>query len=339
MTALTKYQKLESPGLWRDAPEDQRREVLVNFGEASLMLSDPRTETAFSHWSLPAVERLNPGELPALYSPGADATETLEIEDRDMIAALETVRNALDHARPRPGRLRTNLLAGGVLAVATFAVFWMPGSMIRNTAAALPQSTRAEIGRMALADLGRVAGAPCSGPLGDQALRALSTRLFGSDGPQIVILRDGGVKSLHLPGQIIALNRSLIETQDGPEAAAGFAIAEAARAAQNDGLIPLLHHAGLRATFGLLTTGALSAETIAGYAEVLLRTVPEPVSDEPLLARFKAARVPSTPYAYALDPSGETVLSLIEADPLTGTPPEPILADGDWIGLQNICSE
>lgn len=339
MTALKKYQKLESTGLWRDAPEDQRREVLVNFGEASLMLSDPRTEIAFSHWSLPAVERLNPGELPALYSPGADATETLEIEDRDMIAALETVHDALEQARPHPGRLRSNLLGGGVLVVLALAVFWMPGSMIRQTAAALPASTRSEIGRIALGDLSRVTGAVCSGPMGNQALLALSTRLFGANGPQIVVLRDGGVKSLHLPGHIIALHRSLFETQDGPEAAAGFAITEAARAGANDPLIPLLRHAGLRATFGLLTTGAISPDSISGYAETLLRSVPDVVADDALLAQFKAAGVPSAPYAYAVDPSGETVLPLIEADPFSGKSPAPILADGDWIGLQNICSE
>lgn len=339
MTALKKYQKLESPGLWRDAPEHQRREVLVNFGEASLMLSDPRTEIAFSHWSLPAVERLNPGALPALYSPGSDATETLEIEDRDMIAALETVRGALEQARPHPGRLRTNLLGGGVLVVLALAVFWMPGSMIRQTAAALPPSARSEIGRMALGDLSRVTGAVCAGPMGNQALLALSTRIFGSDGPQIVVLREGGVQSLHLPGHIIALNRSLVETQDGPEAVAGFAIAEAARAAAHDPLIPLLRHAGLRATFGLLTTGTISADAIAGYAEGLLRSPPDIIPDDTLLAQFKTSGVPSTPYAYALDPTGETVLPLIEADPFSGKTPDPILADGDWIGLQNICSE
>ncbi|HEX9857058.1 MAG TPA: hypothetical protein VGA75_01800, partial [Paracoccaceae bacterium] len=62
MTALKKYQKLESPGLWRDTPDAQRREVVVNFGEASLVLSDPRNDSALSHWSLPAVERLNSGD-------------------------------------------------------------------------------------------------------------------------------------------------------------------------------------------------------------------------------------------------------------------------------------
>jgi len=70
MTALKKYERLESPGLWRDTPGGQRREVIVAFREATLVLSDPRTDSPLSHWSLPAVERLNTGALPALYGPG-----------------------------------------------------------------------------------------------------------------------------------------------------------------------------------------------------------------------------------------------------------------------------
>lgn len=339
MTALKKYQKLESPGLWRDTPEAQRREVVVNFGEASLVLSDPRNDSALSHWSLPAVERLNSGDGPALYSPGPDALETLEIDDPDMIAALDTVRRALASRRPRPGRLRGSILGGMTLLVVGLGVFWLPGALVAHTASVIPAATRAGIGRMAQADLGRLTGAPCSGPMGAKALETLGRRLFGAKGPQLLILRDGGAQALHLPGQIVALNRSLIEAHDGPEVVAGFALAETVRARTQDPMIPLLHHAGLRATFGLLTTGVLAPEAVSGYAEELLRTPPAALEDIPLLERFRAADLPSSPYAYALDPSGETVLGLIEADPHPTGPPRPVLADGDWISLQAICSE
>ncbi|MGB8811677.1 MAG: hypothetical protein WCC57_00670 [Paracoccaceae bacterium] len=339
MTALKKYQKLESPGLWRDSPEAQRREVVVNFGETSLVLSDPRTEIALTHWSLPAVERQNPGETPAVFSPGPDALETLELDDHDMIAALETVRGALEQSRPKPGRLRASILAGSTVLVLGLGVFWLPGALETHTASVIPPTTRSEIGRMALADLGRVTGAPCNGQMGQQALAALSTRVFGPNGPQIFILRDGGMQSLHLPGQIIALHRSLIEDHDGPEVAAGFALAEVARAESRDPMLALLHYAGLRATFGLLTTGVLPPEAVAGYAETRLREPAAPMDDATLLGRFASAELASTPYAYALDPSGEAVLGLIEADPFAAKAAQPLLADGDWISLQAICSE
>lgn len=340
MTALKKYQRLESPGLWRDAPEAQRREVVVSFGEASLVLSDPRTETALSHWSLPAVERQNPCETPALYRPGPDAIELLEIDDAEMIAALETVCGALARARPRPGRLRGAMLLAMTALVAGLGVFWLPGALAKHTASVLPAATREMIGTMALIDLARVTGMPCASGAGQRALNGLSLRLFAPQKPQILILRDGGgMQALHLPGQIVALDRALIEAHDGPEVAAGFALAEMARAEALDPMIALLRHAGLRATFTLLTTGALPRDAVSGYGETLLRTPAAALDEARLLARFAAADLPSTPYAYALDPSGETTLGLIEADPFRNAPPRPPMADGDWINLQAICGE
>ena len=76
-------------------------------------------------------------------------------------------------------------------------------------------------------------------------------------------------------------------------------------------------------------------------AEIQRWQVPlhEPVSDEPLLDRFRNAGVPSSPYAYALDPTGESVLGLIEADPWPKGPPSPVLSDEDWLHLQDICTQ
>jgi hypothetical protein len=76
MTVLEQYKRLEATGLWREAPDAQRREVIVSLGDATLMIST-FSEIALTHWSLPAVARLNPGRQPALYAPGAEAEERL----------------------------------------------------------------------------------------------------------------------------------------------------------------------------------------------------------------------------------------------------------------------
>ena len=60
MTALPEYQRLECSGLWRDGPGAQRREVIVAFGDATLVIADARSDRALAHWSLPAVLRLQP---------------------------------------------------------------------------------------------------------------------------------------------------------------------------------------------------------------------------------------------------------------------------------------
>jgi hypothetical protein len=338
MTALKKYQRLESTGLWRDATNAQRREVVVNFGEASLILSDPRTDAALSHWSLPAVERTNPGQLPAIYAPGPDAPETLEITDEEMIAALETVRGALAFARAKPGRLRAAILIGGTLLVLGVAVFVGPAQLVRQTALVVPEATRAQIGRTALAELSRITGQPCEGAGGQSALDRLAMRLFGPTAPwQLRILPDGVAGSANLPGHYILLNSALVESPKGPDAVAGFALVEVMRAMRADALEPLLHHAGLMATAGLMTSGTLAPTAVAGYGEVLLRAPPVVLDDAQILSAFELARIPSAPYAYVVDPTGETTLGLIEADPFRDGAPEPVMSMTDWATLQAIC--
>ncbi len=339
MTALTKYQKLECTGLWRHAPDAQRREVVVSFGEASLTMSDPRTELALSHWSLPAVERLNPGELPALYAPGPDADETLELDDTDMIAALDTVHQALVSTQPHPGRLRNSIFGGITVLVLGLGIFWMPGALVTHTASVVPPATRAEIGRMALEDMIRLSGMPCEQPLGARAVERLTARIFGAEAAPLLVMPEALTTSAHLPDGRILLSRAMIERQDGPEAVAGYALEEAARMAEVDPLIPLLDYAGTSATFRLLTSGALPEEAVEGYAAQMLRETPAPVAEDRLLGAFEAAGISSSPYAFARDASGESVLPLVEADPFRAGSPEPVLTDGDWISLQGICQD
>jgi hypothetical protein len=337
MTALKKYQRLESPGLWRDAPEAQRREVVVAFREATLVLSDPRTELPLSHWSLPAVERLNPGALPALYGPAPDSDETLELDDPDMIAALETVRGAVRKGTPRPGRLRGGLLAGTTLAILGIGAVFLPDALVRHTAAVLPSATRAHIGAAALADIARLTGPPCSTTLGDRALGLLSERLFGAAGVQIAVLPEALPQAAALPGGILLLGQPMLGAAPSPDVAAGFALAETLRAEGEDPMIALLHHAGFAATVRLLTTGNLPEGALQGLGEVFLATPRPPLPEEPLLARFDAAEVSSTPYGFALDATGETTLGLIEADPHRSGSPRPLLTPEDWASLQAIC--
>ncbi len=336
-TALKKYARLESQGLWRDTATAQRREVIVAFREATLVFSDPKSESALSHWSLPAIERSNPGELPALYTPGGDAIETLELDDSDMIAALETVRASVAEQRPKPGRLRGVMLGTGTALTLAAAVFWLPDALIRHTASVLPAATRASIGREALIDVQRLTGSACASPLGTFALTALGDQLFGPHTVEILVVRDGVTHSAHLPGGLILIGHDMVEQADGPERIAGLALIERLRAETSDPILPILHHAGLLATFRLLTTGTLPQGALSGYGKELLQAKPIVISDQSALARFEQAGVPTSPYAYALDPSGERTLALIEADPLRGISREPLLPDGDWVSLQGIC--
>lgn len=339
MTALNQYQRLEAAGIWRETPQSQLRDVIVSFGDATLVLTDPRSEVPLAHWSLPAVTRLNPGKLPARYAPGgADAGEELEIDDELMISAISKVHQVIEASKPHPGRLRGGLMLGAAAVMALLAVFWVPPALVRHAADIVPPAQRAEIGRMVLAEIAKTTGSPCSRPAGDMVRQKLAMRLIGPDA-QIAVLPATLRGAIRLPGPITVIGEDLIEGQMTPEVAAGHILAAQAAAVRDDPMLAALRHAGPRATFHLLTAGTLPAKSLAGYGEKLLADpVPRP-EDEPLLAYFTRAGISSEPYARSLDPTGEAVLGLIEADPFRTAEPRPVLNDREWIALQEICDQ
>ena len=71
MTALSAYDRLEATGLWRASPDDQRREVVVSIGEATLTITD-LNDTALAHWSIPAVARAKADNSRVLKEPSND---------------------------------------------------------------------------------------------------------------------------------------------------------------------------------------------------------------------------------------------------------------------------
>ena len=340
MTALTQYARLECPGIWRPEPGAQRRDVVVNFGDASLVIST-QTGRALSHWSLAAVARVNPGELPALFTPSAEATELLEVADDTMVEAIETVRRAVLRARPRGGRLRVISLAASLALALGAAFFWVPDALVRHAMAVLPPASHAELGAQMLASAQRVTRAPCRAPRADRALASLAARLAPA-APEmigrIVVLPEGPAQPMALPGGTILAGRALVEDYETPEVLAGYVLAEAVRAAGDPPVADLLRSAGPAASARLLTTGHLPDAVLAQSVETQLTSPRDPPPHDALLAAFAEAGVASTPYAYARDVTGESVLPLIEADPARGRPePPPLLNDGDWVALQAIC--
>lgn len=338
MTALKEYARLEASGLWRGAEGAQRRDVIVSVGEASLTILDLK-DTPLAHWSLAAIERLNPRELPALYAPGLNADEQLELADDTIIEAIEKVRTAVARRRPHRGRLRVAIMAGALLLVTGLAVFWLPEALIRHTTSIVPPVARAAIGARLLSEIERVSGAACVSSGGQEALDHLGERLFDSGNLRLVVLPSDIPVTAHLPGRTILLSHTLVEDYESPEPAAGYLLAEVARIRAQDPLLRFLEDAGPLAAFKLLTTGRLPDEVYRRRAEELIRATPAPVPEATLLALFRNAGVPSRPYALARDLSGETVLPLIEADPFPDGAPEPVLRDGDWLRLQSICGE
>ena len=335
MTALTKYARIEATGLWRPDPKSQRREVVVSIGDATLVITDT-ADRPLTHWSLAAVVRADTDEDATVYHPDGDPGETLELsaDEAEMIAAIEQLRRAINRSRPRSGRLRWVGVLVSVAVVAAAALIWLPGALRDHTLNVVPQVKRAAIGAALLRRIERLSGPGCSEPEGRRALARLGARLDAGD---LAVVPEMAQRSLHLPGRLIVLDRRLFEENDEPDVAAGYILAEDTLRSDADPLRGLLNYAGVRESFRLLTTGEIAAPALDAYAEALM-TRPRPdVPLAPLLARFDSAMLRSSPYAYARDPSGETTLDLIEADPMNGRATEPLMSDADWLRLQSIC--
>ena len=337
MTALKEYERLESGGIWRADQDAQRRDVVVSFGNATLVISDGAGRP-LTHWSLAAVSRENPGKRPAVFAPDPDANETLEIEDTLMVDAIEKVRKTVARARPRQGKLRglgTAAILGGLVAL---GVFWLPDAMRQQALGVVPKSKRVEIGAVLLNNLQGLTGPVCRGDIGRNALTGFQNRILGrADSSQIVVMPLGQETALPLPGGIIVLDRALIERIDDPAVAAGFVLAASTSRDVQDPLLPVLERAGFANTMRLLATGDLDAGVLTEYAADLIGDQAPVLTETALVSAFQSARIASTPYGQYRLAQGQPVMDLIVNDPMKGAPVTDIILDRDWVALQGIC--
>lgn len=339
MTALKEFERLEAQGAWRETPETRLRDVIVSVGDATLILSDPKSEKPLSHWSLPSITRLNPGRIPAIYTPNMhEPDETLEVDDPLMINAIERVLRATLSRRAHPGRLRGGLFIVAALMMAAAAVLWLPDALIRHAARIAPPAQARNVGQAVLADIAQSTGAVCARKSGQAVLDWSAPRVTGTDSAiRVVPAPVNGAR--RLPGSLYVLGADLLETQAGPEAAAAHLIAAKLAMSDEQVLQRALDYAGPQAVLRLLTFGTLPDDALRGYGQKLL-SEPAPIpEDAPLLQELGRRGISAEPYARTLDPTGKSMLNLIEQDPMrNGGKPAALLTDQQWLALQQICA-
>lgn len=341
MTALEKYARLAGPGVWRARAEAQRRDVVVELGEGSLIIKDARAGHALAHWSLTAIQRLNRGPGAAIFAPGIEADgETLELQEPLLIESLETISAALG-PKPPAQWLRWSLI-GGVAALAMLGALVLPGVLIERTAAIVPPAARAQIGRDALDGLTLSVAAvrQCAGPDGRQALTLLRNRVLGSDWRVVVVAGLPGFQSAHLPGQLVVMGDDLVSRLDSGEALAGWILAEAQAALAVDPLLDALDFAGVRATAGLLTTGALPEDTLDDYARRRFARAPAVPEPEALGRALEGLGISPTAYVLSLgDTQPQLTQALADRPGNAARSAGRILTDGEWLTVQAICAQ
>ena len=334
MTVLAEYQRLEAEGIWRPTPEAQRRDVILSIGKATITIG-AANGTALAHWSLPAIQRLNPAETPAVYSLGGDAPDTLEVADPEMVVAIERVLAAI-RRKPKSGWGKRAALFACLAGFVGLMLIWLPGAITAYTASLVPQGARDAIGQGLLAETERVTGAPCTSPAGDRALGLLAKRLFPMKATQLVVVPSALAETAHLPGGVMLIGHRLVEDYESPEVLAAYLAAEDVRRSRFDPLARLLAAVPFRASLALLSTGRLRDMDLQRMAEWLIAAPPDPITDAELIVAMADKQIATAPYAFARDISGETTIALIEGGSASV---RPVLSDTHWIALQRICGE
>jgi hypothetical protein len=335
MTALDKFERLESLGLWKETASSQKKEVIVSFGKASLVLSDNK-DTPLTHWALSALEINSVEDDHFIYAPSKDGFETLEISDPTMNRAIGKVRKQISKPKSHRGRIRLMSAGVVVLCLSLLATLWLPDALADYTMRAVNGAKAREIGAKLMPHINQYAGRPCSSFAATPVVRKLEDRLLGTDDNTLFISDLGARYSTHLPGGIILANRVLVEDYTQAEVLAGFVLMEKALQERNPALRSLFRQAGSIATLSFLVTGHIEETVLANFAKHLMTAPLVRPDTKSILALFQVANIPSTPFAKALDNQLITTKVLVDNNPVKGTY-RPLLTDPQWLALQSIC--
>tara|TARA_R110002096_G_scaffold22170_6_gene71541 strand:+ start:12852 stop:13853 length:1002 start_codon:yes stop_codon:yes gene_type:complete len=333
MTAIKEFERLEALGLWRETSDAQRREVVISFGDTTLVLSDINNRP-LTHWSLAAIENIGTADSGTIFTVDELGAETLEIEDPTMIMAIGKIRAAIDASRPHPGRLRWYISAITLLLFVGFSLFWLPDALTKYAASIVPQPRAEQIGDALIKAVQKTTGSVCSSPSGTRALQRLEKRVFGTSANRLRIIEMGSRPSFHLPGGNILLNQNLTVQSSEANLLAGYAIMERASQQEETPFLELFNFIGMRKTFGFLGTGSISNTDLNAFADWQLSGPTSDPSPELMMNIFKSANVPFTDFATHSKRPDMLKMQDIPEDSTT-----PILSDNDWISLQEICAD
>ncbi len=262
MTAIDKYTRLEALGQWREGPDQPPCEVVVSFGNATLVLSD-LDENPLCHWAMAATSRLSLDGTKAIYTPDTEGFETLEIDDSEMVEAIAQVSRASVTVSRRTPWLRWVFL---VFLVATIAaIFYVTPSILRGQAVRMTghESAR-KLGTDMLASLNTDI---CREPRADAAREQFQSRAFPDGRTLLVIVRNQSPANV-FPGGVVVISSSTLQSMQTPDELAALTTALAAKSEAS--MRQLFDASSPRELFNYITSGKLSGDRLAQVAQSII---------------------------------------------------------------------
>ncbi|MEO0387800.1 MAG: hypothetical protein AAF281_09760 [Pseudomonadota bacterium] len=330
MTALEQYERLEAVGQWRLGSEAWQ-EVLVSFGNASLVLAD-FNEAPLAHWALAGVAVIERTPEGVRYAPDGAADEALLIQDAAMIEAIAAVTAMARTAPPAPARRRWPwAVALAACALALLAAFALP-DLLRARAFALIPEERARL----VGDRLETGFSECRYGPGRAALEALLARA-GLAGRRVVVVRAEAPAFARLPGGTLLLSRALLRDSADAATFAGWLTLAAQLSAEDTVLKRYIEAMTVPGAAGFLISGEIDGQARAAMATALREGTP-PLPRHAVaraLAQLRDAGIQDAGLRRALS---RQYPDLASAGPATPAQQRPVLGDQAWIALSAICT-
>ena len=331
MTALDRYVRLEAQGEWRAPGAADWREVLVSFGNATLVLSD-FSDHPLTHWSLAATRAVDRTTAAVTYAPDMDSDEALRIADPQMNAAIaEVTAMARGIApAPQPRRRRWGLILAAV-SIALAAGFG-PG-LLRTLAVDLLPEDRADLLDTEIRT--KVTGRLCTATEGRAALGEIVRRI--APGAATMVLDQGHVRAERLPGGTLALSRATIESAATPDELAGWISLARHQPADAGPYGVWVAEMPLTDLFHFLISAEFRDRDLAAMAATLDAEPPAPRTEQIVAAARDVAELGHDPRGFVSAARASFAgLGTFELSP----PPAdtiPLIDDQSWVALQGIC--
>ncbi len=373
MTALAKYAKLEAEARYFDGDSAQPRNVVLCFGERSLVIME-FNEVVLAHWPLASLRAVGLRRDSAVQLvPHGDSDERLVLSDRHMLEAIAKVCPDLHH-RPvdRKGVGRALLWAGGAVTSLALIVFVLVPALAGWLAVLIPPEREQQLGDAVVEQLQSImelatGSRPltCDHKAGQAALERMVARLgtdLGLPYPlRVGVIDHEMINAFAVPGGRIVIMRGLLTAAGNPEEVAGVLAHEIGHVVYHDPTRAALRAAGTAGILGLLLGDVFGAGIIVVATDAVVNASyqrdAETRADEIAYNLLAEAELPSRPFADFFiklrKKHGEMdgILKLLAnhpglegraqraaaADRIGDGPYEPVLSDQDWIALRGIC--
>lgn len=338
MTALDRYDRLEALGLWRDTLDDTGREVVVKFGEATLVIlsvdDDPIT-----HWSLSAIREVEKSATKTVYAVDGDVQTTLTITEPPMQEALGKV---LEYTQVSGDKLvskksRVRPWAIGLSLLAVLALVIISPTLMRDFAHRMISPQRSQVLAAEMLPLiEERTGPACKTPMGSAALMKIARRLTPDGSGTLHVLDLGDAPVIALPGGHVVLNSEVIRNASGPSEIAGWAATGLAGSAKSPALSGLFDSGGTWDGIKFLLTGDLPERAMNRSINRLLISpkILTPEVEVAVVDLMKRASVHPGALVAGLRREG---LSTSLVPWIDNSEPAQVLNDDEWVAIQSIC--